>query len=52
MLIVVLCNFSVRFGKYLFKKFAKTFNALVQNLALVVITATTATRKFIGEAAL
>lgn len=43
MLIVVLCNFIVPFGKYLFEKFVKSFNALARNIVNVVITATTAT---------
>lgn len=52
MLLVVLCNFRVPFGKLFLEKFAKFFSVLAYNIASVVTTATTATRKFVGEAAL
>ena len=52
MLLLSLCNFSVPFGKYLLKKFAKFFSVLARNTVKVVITAATATPKFVGEVAL
>ena len=52
MYLVSLCNFSMPFGKLFPEKFARFFSVLAQNIALVVITATTATDKFGGEAAL
>jgi len=52
MLSLVLCNFLMQFGKLFFEKFANFFSVLAQNIALVVITAATATPKFVGEAGL
>ena len=52
MLSLVLCNFLVQFGKLFLKKFAKFFSVLAHNIVKVVITATTATLNFAGEAAL
>lgn len=52
MFVLTLCNFSVPFGKLFLKKFAKFFSVLAQNIALVVITAATATPKFGEEAGL
>ncbi len=52
MLSLVLCNFRVPFGKLFPEKFAKFFSALAQNIVKAVITATIATPKFGGEAAL
>lgn len=52
MLVLVLCNFRLHFGKLFFDKFAKFFSVSVRNIVSVAITATTATYKFGGEAAL
>jgi len=52
MLSLVLCNFLMQFGKLFFEKFANFFSVLAHNVVNVVITATTATPKFVGEAAL
>lgn len=52
MLLVVLCNFLMQFGKLFFEKFAKFFSILARILVITVVIATTAALKFPGEVAL